>query len=118
MDACYSGETQGRTFTRSSPRPVVSDNFLLRLSRREGRVVFSAGGANETCMELDKLEHGVFTYYLLEGLTGKAKSNEEGITTLNDAFNYASDHVPTETGQAQHPVKRGELESAFTMTRH
>ena len=72
-DSCYSGATGGRTFATSNRRAVVSDNFLTRLSQGKGRVVLTASRAGEISEERDDLEHGVFTYYLLQGLKGKSR---------------------------------------------
>ena len=43
-------------------------------------VVFSATAANNTAAELPELGHGVFTYSVLEGLRGKAKTSDDGVT--------------------------------------
>jgi hypothetical protein len=38
----------------------------------------------EAAFELDELGHGVFTYYVLEGLQGKADRNGDGIVTVSE----------------------------------
>lgn len=43
-------------------------------------VVFSATAANNTALELAELGHGVFTYSLLAGMRGEAKTSEDGVT--------------------------------------
>ena len=43
-------------------------------------VVFSATAANNTAAELPELGHGVFTYSVLEGLRGAAKTSDDGVT--------------------------------------
>ena len=57
----------------------------------------------------------VFTYYLLEGLRGKADVNKDGIITVDEVYNYVSINVPKATGQAQHPVKKGSVEGQLIM---
>jgi len=52
----------------------VSEKFLDELSSGEGRVVITASGTNEVSMEVSDLGHGIFTYYLLEGLRGAGRS--------------------------------------------
>ena len=116
-DSCYSGATAGRTFATASRRAVVSDAFLSRLSKGEGRVVLTASRASEVSEEREDLGHGVFTYYLLEDLRGKADLDGDGIITVDEAYNYVSKKVPEVTGQNQNPVKKGEVEGQLILGR-
>jgi uncharacterized caspase-like protein len=72
-------------------------------------VILTASDANEVSMEKDELQHGVFTYYLLEALTGKGDLDGNGIITFDEVYRYVSTKVPQATGQEQHPVKKGEM---------
>ena len=114
-DACYSGASGGRTIGINGTRASISDAFMDRISRGKGRVIITASGANEVSSENDDLKHGVFTYYLLEGLRGKADVNKDGIITVDEVYNYVSIHVPKATGQTQHPVKKGSVEGQLVM---
>lgn len=114
-DSCYSGATAGRTFATASRRAVVSENFLNRLSKGKGRIVLSASKASEVSEEREDLGHGVFTYYLLEGLMGKADADKDGIVTVDEAYSYVTKKVPEVTGQNQHPVKKGEVEGQLVL---
>ena len=116
-DSCYSGATAGRTFSTASRRAVVSDNFLNRLAKGKGRVVLTASRAGEVSEERDNLQHGVFTYYLLQGLKGAADYDADGIVTVDEVYSYVSTHVPQVTGQNQHPVKKGEVEGQLILGR-
>jgi uncharacterized protein YgiM (DUF1202 family) len=116
-DSCYSGATAGRTFSVASRRANLSDGFLTRLSKGKGRVVLTASRAGEVSEERDDLGHGVFTYYLLEGLKGKADVDGDGVVTVDEAYLYLSTHVPQATGQNQHPVKKGEFEGQLILGR-
>lgn len=114
-DSCYSGATAGRTFATASRRAVVSDTFLTRLSKGKGRVILTASKASEVSEEREDLGHGVFTYYLLEGLNGKADGDKDGIITVDEAYAYVAKKVPDVTGQNQHPVKKGEVEGQLVL---
>ncbi|MDH5297142.1 MAG: hypothetical protein OEW26_08440, partial [Nitrospirota bacterium] len=116
-DSCYSGATAGRTFSTVARRATLSDGFLNRLSKGKGRVVLTASRAGEVSEERDDLGHGVFTYYLLEGLNGKADVDGDSIVTVDEAYSYISTHVPEATGQNQHPVKKGEVEGQLILGR-
>jgi uncharacterized caspase-like protein len=71
-------------------------------------VIITASDANELSMERDDMKHGVFTYYLLEGLRGKADLDGDGVITVDEIYRYVSQKVPPATGQNQHPVRKGE----------
>ncbi len=108
-DTCYSGASGGRTILASGTRANVSGAFLDRLSQGKGRMIIAASDANQVSAEKDELKHGVFTYYLLEGLGGKADFDGDGVITLDEIYRYVSIKVPQATGQDQHPVKKGEM---------
>ena len=47
--------------------------------------------------------HGVFTYYLLEGLNGRADDNRDGFVTMKEAYDYLYDRVRSDTRHSQNP---------------
>ena len=96
---------------------MVSESFLTRLSKARGRVVLTASRASEVSEEREELGHGVFTYYLLEGLRGKADLDGDGVITVDEVYAYVSRKVPEATGQNQHPVKKGETEGQLVLGR-
>jgi uncharacterized caspase-like protein len=109
-DACYSGASGGRTVPLDGYRATLSDGFLDRLSSGRGKVIITASSANEISIERDDLQHGVFTYFLLQGLRGSADIDRDGVITVDEAYRYTSDQVIKATGQEQHPVKKGSVE--------
>ena len=107
VDSCYSGASSGRTISLAGVRANISDAFLDRIASGKGRIILTASGANEVSAEDEKLKHGLFTYFLLEGLRGKADTDRDGLITVDEAYRYVSKHVPQATGQEQNPVKKG-----------
>ena len=75
----------------------------------------TASGANEVSAENDKFQHGVFTYFLVEGLKGQADADKDGLITVDEVYRYVSEHVPQATGQEQHPVKKGSVEGSLIL---
>lgn len=57
-------------------------------------------------------EHGVFTYFLLEGLSGRADQTHKGFITVNDLTTYTLDGLRrwnvTHGGILQEPTARVE----------
>ncbi len=114
-DSCYSGASGGRTISVTGTRANITDGFLERISGGRGKVIISASAANEVSVEKDELQHGVFTYYLLEGLRGAADMDRDGTITVEEAYRYVSEKVPRATGQEQHPVKKGSVEGSLVL---
>jgi uncharacterized protein YgiM (DUF1202 family) len=116
-DACYSGASAGRTFATASRRATITDAFLARLAKAKGRVIITASAANEVSEERDDLGHGVFTYYLLEGLRGKADLDGDGLITVEEIYTYVAKKVPEATNRNQNPVKHGGVEGQLVLGR-
>jgi len=117
IDSCYSGAGGGRTILAQGNRAVLSEDFLNRLSQGKGRIILTSSKPNEVSKESDELKHGYFTYYLLEGLKGKADINGDGIVDLDEISFYLNKIVPVKTDGDQHPVKKGESEGTVVIGR-
>jgi len=107
-DACHSGGISADFATRGVG--VAEENlvnqYLADLSRsKEGTVVFTASAAGEVSQEFPELAHGVFTYYLLDGLKGKADYNNDYTITINEAMQYTEENVKRKTRGAQNPTR-------------
>jgi uncharacterized caspase-like protein len=121
IDACYSGAAGGRTFSSTKTRSAgVDDLFLERLTRSKGRAIVTASRPSEVSIELSALEHGIFTYYLVEGLKGAADANRDGIVSLQELYEYVEQEVTARArsvGGNQHPMMKGELEGPLPLVR-
>lgn len=115
LDTCFSAAAAGgRTvFDREiRSRGVLTDGFLVTLSETgKGTILLMASGVNELAYEPAELGHGVFTYFLLEGLRGLAdkvpNGNSDGLISADEAFLYTSRMVRQKTRNAQNPHKFG-----------
>ena len=113
LDTCFSGSASERhTRARTIPAKTglrsfgqrLDDGFLKRMAAAKGKVILTASGINEPSHEIDALGHGVFTYYLLEGLKGKADLDVDGVVDVSEIYKYLSDKVPARTGYSQTPT--------------
>ena len=119
LDACYSGGAGGRTFNMKATRGTLNDEFLARVARSKGRAIVTASRTNEVSLELPALGHGIFTYYLVEGLKGAA-ADREGIVTVQDLYKYVEQQVTKKSmavGGNQHPVMKGEFEGPLPLAK-
>jgi hypothetical protein len=121
LDACYSGAAGGRTFaSRRTRSAAVDDLFLERLTRSKGRAIVTASRPAELSVELPELGHGIFTYYLTEGLRGAGDLNRDGIVSLQELYEYVEQQVVRKSravGGNQHPMMKGELEGVLPLTK-
>ena len=85
MDACYSG--LGLTRGGSSP------NILKENARRIGRQMLTAGGADQLVADGGPNGHSVFTWTLLQALSGKGDLNGDGLITGTELAAYIAPAV-------------------------
>ena len=119
LDTCYSGAAGGRTFSAKKTRAgTLDDLFLERLTRAKGRAIITASRPAEVSIELSELGHGIFTYYLVQGLKGAADLNRDGIVSLQELYEYVEQQVSQKSravGGNQHPMMKGELEGVLPL---
>jgi len=102
-DTCYSGGVQliGRGVDDSQ---VANQRYLDLMNKIPQGVGFiSAARQTERSYEKDDFNHGVFTYCLVEGLSGTADGNEDGKVTFDEIVQYLDERVPQMTANKQHP---------------
>jgi tetratricopeptide (TPR) repeat protein len=102
-DTCYSGGVQ--LAGRASDESVrTNQRYLDEMERIPAGVGFiSAARQTERSYEKDDFNHGVFTYCLLEGLSGNADENGDEKVTFEEIVNHLDQTVPQLTGNRQHP---------------
>jgi hypothetical protein len=78
-----------------------------------GLAILAASAGSELAQESDPLGGSVFTHHLQLGLSGLADRNHDGIVTLAEAFDYASERTVAATLATtigpQHPTFRLDL---------
>lgn len=95
IDACRSG-TIG--FARGGAnRPDT--RFMGELSVTiPNKVIFTSGRGSQQAFECDKLRNGVFSYFLVEGLNGKAQDvDNDSFVDLSELSDYVEDKVKSYT---------------------
>lgn len=101
-DTCHSGGILTTTRNRGSEEGM--QNFLSKLTKSAGRITISASEFDEVSLEDSRLQHGVFSYYLLQGLKGEADGNKDQLVGVMELYRYISEKIPDVTRGAQHPV--------------
>jgi len=91
IDACQSGGSVELLATRGAGE----EKALAQLSRSAGIHVLAAAGSEQFATEFEALGHGLFTYVLLEALSGAADgAPHDGKVTIYELKSFIDDQVP------------------------
>lgn len=92
LEACFSGTSEGGAVVQNASPAVLSvENPMLGM---KNGLVFTAGAADQIASWYNEKKHGLFTYYFLKGLRGKADANSDKEITANEMESYLNDKVP------------------------
>ncbi|MEK7449498.1 MAG: caspase family protein [Planctomycetota bacterium] len=86
----------------------------------EGTIVMTASSRGQKALEDSRLKHGLFTYYLLEGLNGQANKDADNRVSITELKEYLDKNVPEkarEIGSAQTPVIKIESSGELYLTK-
>ena len=109
LDACHSGGVGQTRGALASIKQGFSTDAYDQLSSGSGRVVIASCQPDEVSWELDGMNNGLFTHYLLEGLRGKVADEDGGVRALR-LFSYLSRQVLQH--KDQHPLLKAAEASA------
>ncbi len=105
LDACHVGVEVGRGGSDPEFNRRVYD-------LAQGFALIAASTAQQKAQEWREKEHGVFTYYLLEGLNGEADQDSKQFVTVDDLKDYVLNQLriwnPLHGGLLQEPTARTE----------
>ncbi|HLP12624.1 MAG TPA: caspase family protein [Flavobacteriales bacterium] len=109
FDACQSG---GAVEAIASTRGALNEKEMANLARSTGTYFLTASASDQLAGEFASLGHGVFTYAILQGFTGKADgSNGDAKISVKELSLYVENAVPDLSekfkGQKQFPVSYG-----------
>ena len=91
VDACHSGSSVEMLAMRGG----AEEKALAQLSRSSGIHVMASSESQQQSAEITSLKHGVFTYVLLEALSGKADgAPADSKITVYEIKSYIDDQVP------------------------
>jgi uncharacterized caspase-like protein len=91
MDACYSG----LALTRGGGQGSTGDpqRYIKEVTTRRARQVLTAGGADEEVSDGGPNGHSIFTWTLLQGISGNADLNSDGFITASEIGTFVAPSV-------------------------
>jgi hypothetical protein len=112
FDSCHSGYFYGSSYRDSSSQIQNSIKSMLD-SNSVGRVFLASCLPYQTAVESSRYGHGIFTYHILQALSGEAPEarRSNGTVTVGSLFDYLADTLPSE----QRPVRGGVEQDTFDL---
>ena len=106
-DACLSGSmTTRQAWNMPASRESTSSNVVLMLSSR----------STQPSVESGLRRGGVFTYFLLSGLGGKADADRNRTVTIKELYNYLAPRIRRDTPNHQSPLFYGKFSDDLAMS--
>jgi hypothetical protein len=104
LDTCHSAGLSTEA-TRDLGNNLANLYLEKLLYQEEGRAIITSSDVNELSRESDRWGngHGVFTYYLLQGLNGSADTNRDRLVSVGELFRYVRQKVRLDTEFQQNP---------------
>src|SRR5215217_1558625 len=103
LDCCFSGIAALTVRTGIEPTKFAEVSYFRRYVERPAWQILTAGAADEPVADSGlRPGHSAFTSALIDGLSGEADQDRDGIFTAMDLAGYVSQHVSKET-QGQTP---------------
>ncbi len=90
IDSCFSG-AGGRSVLAPGTRPLVTVRAPKRVPPNIS--ILTASGSDEIAGSAPQFHHGLFSYYVLRGLSGEADPAGTGHVTLEQLYDYVHKHV-------------------------
>jgi WD40 repeat protein len=93
LDTCQSGAFGEELLANAGGRGLADAAAMNVLSQAVGSTILTASTSDQEALEGYK-DHGIFTYVLLDALSGKADAAKRGYVTTTAIAEYLEDEVP------------------------
>jgi hypothetical protein len=116
FDACHSGSVRGR----AESGKMTEGFFRSLFPPPKGFAVISSCKQQEFSHEWEEKGHGVFSFYLLDGLKGNADENHDGFVDLSELHHYLTPLVQAwafHNGKVQTPAFEANFAGLLTLTK-
>ena len=109
FDTCYSGQTRDERMLVAGLRPIR----LLESEQDKPNnfTIFTASNYDQTSGSIKEAKHGIFSYYLMKGMEGKADLDSDKKITNGELIAYLKQNVTEEAfinNRQQEPMLSGD----------
>ncbi len=113
VDACFSSGMVAR--------PTAIRGLESYLGSGKDYVIITSSQADQTSIESPRLKHGLFSYFLIKGLSGEADVNLDGFVDIEEIWPfiklYVSEHAEL-MGAEQDPRRSGSSGASIYLSRN
>ena len=110
MDTCYSGISRDEKMLLASARPIrILTDDQKKIPKNF--TIFTASKLKQISSGFKEAKHGIFSYYLMKGLEGKADLNQDNKITNGELLSYMDENISqkaAELGREQNPSLTGD----------
>ena len=93
IDSCFSGAGERSVLAYGSRPIIITIDNPLYITKN--MIVFTSSKKNQISTSHPVHNHGLFTYYFLDGLKGEADLNQDGGIEIGELFKYLKPKVET-----------------------
>ncbi len=112
-DACHSGSMIAQ---RSPFKTMLAEYYTDFERTKGGTALIMSSKEQENSLEYSGMRQGVFSYYLIQGLSGKADYDSSGIVTISEIFDYTHINVRKHTHNLQTPIISGDYDKEMPIS--
>jgi hypothetical protein len=116
-DVCHAGSIRKSMY---SDENTAEDLFSVmkadNIENRDGLAVIMGSNTNENSIENQGIRHGVFSYFIIEGLKGKADWDNDKVVTVEELFNFTRKEVRYYTNNVQNPMIAGKYNKKMALS--
>jgi Flp pilus assembly protein TadD len=116
IDACHSGSLGWSSYSATQPSKAAESIAALGHGDRSFLKLL-ASRPSEQSFEDERWDggHGIFTFAMLQGLTGGADRDNDRIIRASELSDYISSVVPSQTQARQHPRVAGTFDARMVL---
>ena len=109
FDSCYSGQARDDQILVAGLRPII-----IKAEEQEVPAnfnIFSASNFDQTSGSINEVQHGIFSYWLMKAMEGKADDNQDKQITNGELIAYLKTNVSKEAftqNREQDPMLSGD----------
>ncbi len=115
LDCCHAGKVlPPGVSVRASTRDVTIRPAILETLAGQGRYLIASCNEGESSLEVDELQHGLFTHHLLQGIEGRADRDRDGQVGVAELFSYVTTAVAKDAREKYHHQQNPWTQQTFT----
>jgi len=112
-DACHSGSMIAQ---RSPFKSMLAEYYTDFEKTKGGTALIMSSKEDENSLEYSGMRQGVFSYYLIKGLSGQADYNSNGIISVKEIYDYIYLNVRKHTHNYQTPIISGDYDKEMPLS--